>query len=73
MRIVLRPPADGYGFDRNELQRALDTLRDATIQIEGGAVVGVEGTTIGIVVLRAKADTGRALAALKLAGMHASA
>jgi hypothetical protein len=60
MRIVIQPPEDGNGFDRNELQRALDALDNAAIRIECGAVVRVEGTTIGVVVLRAKADARHA-------------
>jgi len=50
MRIVIQPPEDRYGLGRNELQRALDTLHSATIQIVGGAVVRVEPTTIGVVI-----------------------
>jgi hypothetical protein len=72
MRIVIQPRSNGYGFDSYELQRALDTLRDATIQTEGGALIGVEGLLLGVVILRAKADTLRALAVLKTAGMRAS-
>ena len=73
MRIVIQPRSDGYGLDGYELQRALDTLRDATIQTEGGALIGVEGSLLGVVILRARADTRRALAVLKTAGMRASA
>ena len=72
MRIVIQPPEDGYGFDGYELKRAMDVLGAATIQIEGGAIVGVEGTRHGVVTLRAKADTRRALEVLKLAGMRVS-
>jgi hypothetical protein len=72
MRLVIQPPEDGYGFDGYELQRTLDVLRAATIQTEGGAIVSVEGTRHGVVTLRAKADTRKALGALKAAGIRVS-
>lgn len=72
MRIIIQPPEDGYGFDGYELQRTLDLLSAATIQTEGGAIVSVEGARHGVVTLRAKADTQRALEVLKLAGMRVS-
>jgi hypothetical protein len=72
MRILIQPSTDGYSFDRNELDRALEALRGATVAVEVAAVIGLQGFKHGIVVLRAKADTGRALAVLKQAGMRAS-
>ena len=72
MRIVIQAPEDGYGFDGYELQRTLDVLRAATIQTEGGAIVSVEGTRHGVVTLRAKADTRRAVEVLRLAGIRVS-
>jgi hypothetical protein len=72
MRILIQPSADGYGFDRIELDRALEALRGATVPVEVAAVVGLQGLKHGLVVLRAKADTARALVVLKQAGMRAS-
>ena len=72
MQIVIQPPEDGYGLDSYVLKKTQDVLRAATIQIEGLAVVTVRGTRRGVLTLRAKADTRRALEALKLAGLRVS-
>ena len=70
MRIVIQPSEEGYPVDSYELQRTLDLLREATIQTEGGAIVSMEGARHGVVTLRVKADTRRALDILKHAGIR---
>ena len=71
MRILLQPPRPGASsFEVDfEIQKALIALRGYSIKIRGAGRFG-DGTAA--IVLQRETDTGRALAALKDAGVRAS-
>ena len=73
MRIVIRPStAENQNLISDDITKALDVLRAATIQTDGGGTVGQNGDAYGVILLSHEADIPRAIEALAQVGISAS-
>ena len=73
MRIVIRPSTvENRSLISDDISKALDVLRAATIQTDGGGTVGQNGDAYGVILLSHEADIPRAIDALAQAGIDAS-
>ena len=74
MRILIHPREDAEGGNNlgDDVRKALEVLRTAYIDTEGGGTVGSNGTATGVVMIRHDSDLAKALATLSKAGIRAS-
>jgi len=72
MPIIIRPTNDGSGRGVVDLRKALEVLRAANIQTEGGGTLGRDEEAYGVIELVHETDVRRAIVALNRAGIAAS-
>lgn len=72
MGIVIRPSVDANGPVVLDLWKALEILRLANIQTEGGASFGQDTHAYGEVILLHDKDNAKAVALLEKAGIPAA-
>ena len=59
MRITIVPGGDGSLITESELQVAIQILRGAAIQVDGGGIVGRAGKWVGVILLHDATDSAR--------------
>ena len=74
MRILIQPPHEtaDVSVASDEVRRALDALRTARINTDGGGTIESEGVVTGVVTIRSDEDAAKALEVLAQAGINAS-